>query len=273
MRLLLFATLLVLAAALFAGPQADAALKAINEHLTQKMGGKWTWVFYGDSITHGCAHTAGWRNFVEIFEERVRYESGLPYDAIINTGISGESSVELVNAKSYDWRVRRFKPNVVLILIGSNDIVRNYTGTIHDFKQRMEQLVELVRADGAIPVLQTYPTILYVNDPPNEYYRGYVKRFEEFPAYNNVIRDVAAEKDTILIDHEKHWLENANDFDTLNFWQGEVIHPGGKGHQEMAIAIFKALGAYAPNSKCLTLPAGGEPPEEVLKAAEQRQKK
>ena len=271
MRQILFSIFLCLAMALIAGQQADNDLQAIKEHLTQKKGGRWTWVFYGDSITHGCAHTAGWRNFPEIFEERVRNELGLPYDAIVNTGISGQSSVELVGEKDFEWRVRRFQPNAVLILIGSNDIVRNYTGTIHDFRKRLEQLVEMVRSAGAIPVLQTYTTILYVNDAPTEYLRGYVKRFEEFPAYNEVIRAVAAEKDTILVDHARHWEKEANDFDTLNFWQGETIHPGGKGHQEMAIVIFKAFGAYDSKSKCLTLDAGGEPPPAVRQAAIQRQ--
>ncbi|HEU5326569.1 MAG TPA: hypothetical protein VFU78_00670, partial [Thermomicrobiales bacterium] len=32
------------------------------------------WVFAGDSITHGAAHTIGWRDYTELFGERVRWE-------------------------------------------------------------------------------------------------------------------------------------------------------------------------------------------------------
>ena len=30
------------------------------------------WVFTGDSITHGAAHTIGWRDYTELFDERAR---------------------------------------------------------------------------------------------------------------------------------------------------------------------------------------------------------
>src|SRR5262245_38050003 len=33
-----------------------------------------TWVFTGDSITHGALHTRGWRSYPEHFAERVRWE-------------------------------------------------------------------------------------------------------------------------------------------------------------------------------------------------------
>ena len=32
------------------------------------------WVFTGDSITHGAAHTIGWRDYTELFDERARWE-------------------------------------------------------------------------------------------------------------------------------------------------------------------------------------------------------
>lgn len=42
-----------------------------------------TWVFYGDSITHGLSHTFGHRDYAELFAERVRYELGRAMDIII----------------------------------------------------------------------------------------------------------------------------------------------------------------------------------------------
>ena len=251
-------TILALAAlALFAGPQQEAELAKIQAHLANEEDAPWTWVFYGDSITHGAAHTHGWRSFPEIFQERVRYEYGRPMDAIVNSGNSGQTSMNLVSEQQYDWQVRRFRPQVVFVLIGCNDIVRANNGGPEGFRQRLSTLVERIRQDGAIPVLQTYNTIKLETNPTTEYLKGYVKRYNEFPEYNQVIRDVAAACDTILVDHRKHWEENASDPAELDFWLGETIHPGAYGHQQMAILITKALGMYDAKSKCLTLAAGG----------------
>jgi hypothetical protein len=121
--------------------------------------------------------------------------------------------------------------------------------------------VERIRNDGAIPVLQTYPTIQQEHNPTTEYLRGYVKRYQEFPTYNAVIREVSEKYDTLCVDHWAHWVEHASDPDVLDYWQGETIHPGAQGHQQMAILILKELGMYSPNSKCCSLVAGGPRPK------------
>ncbi len=259
--------LLLTAVIAAAGPLADKDYQTIQDHMHNKVPGNWIWLFYGDSITHGAKHTYGWRSFPEIFAERLRYECGKPWDVVINTGISGDTSLGLINPNGYQWRVRQFHPNVVLILIGCNDIVRPNHGTVDDFKQRLMKLVDMVREDGAVPVLQTYNTIMDIKDPGNDgWLKSVVQRYNEFPAYDKAIREAAAEKDTILIDHYSHWKKYASDPEVLNFWLGETIHPGGKGHLEMANLIFKGLGMYEPVGFCSRNPAGGEPPEAVVKA-------
>ena len=58
-----------------AGPLAEKDLEAIKKHIKREGEvSEWTWVFFGDSITHGALHTYGWRSFPEIFEERLRFE-------------------------------------------------------------------------------------------------------------------------------------------------------------------------------------------------------
>ena len=166
--------MLLLVAFAWAGEKREADRQAIQEHLT-KRGTNWVWVFYGDSITHGAVHTHGWRSFPEIIQERVRTELGRPMDVFINSGNSGQTSLNLVNDAQYDWQVRQRKPNIVLLLIGCNDIVRDNCGTAEDFRGRLTTLVERIRQDGAIPVLQTYNTIQLVENPTSEYLRGYVK--------------------------------------------------------------------------------------------------
>ncbi|MBQ7179208.1 MAG: SGNH/GDSL hydrolase family protein [Victivallales bacterium] len=218
----------------------------IAKHLSSPESTPWCWLFYGDSITHGAKHTHGWRDFTEIFAERLRWELSLKQDVVINTGISENSTVDLL--RDYEWRVRHWRPNVVFVLIGTNDIVK--LDNIGLFQDNLNRLLELLQEEKAIPILQTYPTIQYIQDNA-----GYVKRYEEMPAYNQAIRDIAQKNGILLIDHDRHWQECASDPDILASWLGEPIHPGALGHLEMAKTIFKELGIYDAKA-CSCNPVG-----------------
>ena len=255
-------------AALFAGPKADADLSAIKTHFSQTSAdfsqskSNWRWVFYGDSITHGCAHTSGWRNFVEIFTEVIRWEKASLFDHVINSGNSGYSSTHLVRDGQFDWQVADLKPNVVLILIGANDIVLP-DASLERFTENLRTLVKKTRDINAIPVLQTYNTMELLRNPVEKWQHDYVKRYNEFPSYNDAIRKVAQEFDVILVDHDKHWRTNAADATTLNFWLGDPLHPGARGHQEMAKLIVRTLGIAPASSASMSLAAGGQAPEPI----------
>ena len=85
-----------------------------------------TWVFTGDSITHGALHTMGWRDYPQHFAERVRWEMSRYRDVVINTGISGDRMPGLL--KDADWRVYRFQPKVVSLMMGMNDCTAGAAG-------------------------------------------------------------------------------------------------------------------------------------------------
>ncbi len=257
----LFAFIVLGMMAAIAGPQADKDLAAIQEHM--KSNTEWTWVFYGDSITHGAKHTYGWRSFPEVFAERLRWELHKYMDIVINSGISGNGTGTLLNDHNYERRVARFKPNVVLVLSGINDIV---SVTPDVTKNLVTQLIQKLRADGIIPVLQTYNTIQLAENPNNDYLRRTVIRYHRMEGLTQALREVAAEQDVILVDHYAHWQTVAADPAVQNFWLGETIHPGAKGHLEMANEILKVLGLYEPVGTCSTVAAGGTPPPEVAAA-------
>ncbi|MBL8294024.1 MAG: SGNH/GDSL hydrolase family protein, partial [Bryobacterales bacterium] len=84
--------------------------KDLFQPIREKLSGKepLTWVFTGDSITHGALHTMGWRSYPEHFAERVRWELRRVRDIVINTGISGDRMPRLVG--DAEWRVHRFRP-------------------------------------------------------------------------------------------------------------------------------------------------------------------
>ncbi len=218
----------------------SADLERISEHFQSQNKSPWIWLFIGDSITHGAAHTHGFRSFPEIFAERIRWELLLRKDLIINSGISGRTCFDLLN-DGYDHLVRRHHAEVVFVLIGTNDIARyNDSGL---FRQYLTELVDRLRAEGSIPIMQTCTSVLKVED--NE---GYILRYNQLPLYNSIIREIAEEKSIILVDHAAHWQKIAADELSLKRLLGEPIHPGGAGHLEMAKEIFRTLGIYDAES-------------------------
>ena len=116
-----------------------------------------TWVFLGDSITQGVAHTRGHRNYVEHFAERVRGELGRRGDTVVNSGVSGATAEDLLS--EFHWRAGRFAPDVVFAMYGTNDILAGEDG-VRGFRYRMDQIVQRSRDVGATVVLQTPPPVL-----------------------------------------------------------------------------------------------------------------
>ena len=197
-----------------------------------------TWLFTGDSITHGARWTAGRRSFPEIFAERVRWELRRMDDIVINTGISGNKAKDILD--NYDWRVRRFKPDVVILLVGMNDCAaKDLTPEL--FGERLTALVKNIRADGGIPVLET----------PNTVKPG--SRDHALPPFVAQIRKVAEAENAILVDHAAVWEQAAKGGLPAGKWMADAIHPSAEGHRQMAVAIFKALGIHDPKSACETV--------------------
>lgn len=230
----------------FPHPPGAADLAAIRKHLRSPGTSaytEWRWVFYGDSITHGAKHTCGWRSFPEIFAERVRYELHLGEDIVINSGISGHTTVQLLDELEFRVRIAELRPHVVLLMIGCNDSLK--VPDIAVFQKNLTMLVRKFRELGAIPVLQTCTPIRKTPENPD-----YMTRFERLPAYNDAIRRTAAESDAVLVDHDARWREIASSPEKLARLLGEAIHPGALGHLEIAKEIFRVFGIFDSECPC-----------------------
>lgn len=219
--------------------EASAGLAAVNHLIkgTQPV----TWVFTGDSITHGALFTEGWRSFPEHFAERVRWELRRFHDVVINTGVCGERSGGLL--KNLSSRVSRFRPDVVLILIGMNDALDGPEGRA-GFRENLAEIAGRLREENVIPILQT----------PNLVYEANCQSRRDLPAYVDVIQDVADRLEIPLIDHWRHWQARKADADGLLGWlQDQSIHPNYLGHREMARLICQSLGVFDPSSMTCSL--------------------
>ena len=212
----------------------------IRTHFNNTQSSTWNWVFYGDSITHGVAHTHGWRSFPEIFQERVRWELKKQADIIINTAYSGQTAYNLSKNDHFKKFVACYNPNVVFLLVGINDISLP-NASIDKYKQNLNSIVRQIRKLGAIPIIQNYPPIAKSEN------LDYIRIYELLPKYNEVIKDIAKDNKAIFIDHWSYWKNNCKSLDS---WLGETIHQGAQGHLAMAINIFKELGIYSEDSQC-----------------------
>lgn len=205
-----------------------------------------TWLFTGDSITQGAKHTMGMRSFPEIFGERVRWEMGRFNDTVINTGISGNTSQDILNG--FENRVAKYNPDVVFLMIGTNDATTGKNISPDQFSNNLILLTDRIRAIGSIPVLIS-PNRIILNQAPQR------SRLEEFV---NQMRRVVDTKNLVFVDIWNVW-----DGELQVKFKGKVndkllndaLHPNGNGHKEIAIAIFKALSIFDPLSPtCISAP-------------------
>ena len=198
-----------------------------------------TWVFIGDSITHGALHTFGSRDFVELFSERVRFELGRMTDVVINTGISGDTTRGLLTG--FDWRVGRFAPDAVFVMIGMNDCSTDGEIGVEEFEGNVDAFVEKVGDSGAVAVVQTTCPVLPGQAPERE---------GSFGDFMEAVRRVAGRRGLPLVDHERHWREHA---DSHSYWMSNAFHPNAYGHRAFAALIYRELGICDAESQCCRL--------------------
>lgn len=190
------------------------------------------WVFTGDSITHGAKHTVGWRDYVELFCERLRWELGRSRDVVIKTGISGWT-IERI-ADDLEWNVLQFQPGCVSIMVGMNDCPQGPQG-LDRFRETYLRTISRIREEAGAEVLLHTPNWTLAT--------GGDVRMQLLPAYAEAIRDIAREANAPLIDHFAEWLE-ADPTGAMHHWIGHGCHPNEYGHRAMAHALFRALGIW-----------------------------
>ncbi|MDZ4993062.1 SGNH/GDSL hydrolase family protein [Clostridium perfringens] len=195
-------------------------------------------VFTGDSITHGPLHTKGYRSYSEHFRERLKEEfiNNITKENIMvfNTGISGATTRDIIN--DFHICVNIYDPDIVFIMLGMNDS-SNQIVSLDEYRSNIIELINKVREIGAIPILQTSNTI-----------KMDLSR-KSLKFYMEIIRDIAREKNVMLIDHYSHWesLEKENS-NIKNELLNDLIHPNEKGHLEIVKFIFKELDIFEEDS-------------------------
>nr|WP_201470390.1 GDSL-type esterase/lipase family protein [Microbacterium hydrocarbonoxydans] len=202
------------------------------------------WVITGDSITHGLVHTHGGRSYSEHLHELIRGELARTRDAVINTAISGHRLPDILD--DFDRRVQSWRPDVVTLMIGTNDMSTLPGSPLvapADFAASLREFVARVRGLGAIVVLQTPPSIDTANAPGRE-------RLTEFA---DAVREVAASEDVILVDQHARFTELGHGGVPWGL-MNDPFHPNGAGHAALALELANGLGICPEPDRDRTLP-------------------
>ncbi len=221
---------------------ADEYARRDTERLREVLAGPpVTWVFLGDSITQGVAHTRGRRGFVEHFAERVRGELGRLGDAVVNSGVAGSTTDSLL--PEFHWRASRFAPDVVLVMFGTNDMLEGPDG-VRGYRYRLDQIVQRSRDVGATVVLQTPPPIRAAG----------TRTPEQLEAYAAQVRTVAADLGVVLVDHTARWARASGPDEVApDGWLDDDVHPSADGHVALVRELFRTLGIDDPASAVCSL--------------------
>lgn len=194
------------------------------------------WLFVGDSITHGAAHTVGWRDYTELFSERVRWELRRVRDIVIKTGISGWTVPDL--AADLAWNVLQFQPDCVSLMFGMNDCVRGLD-VLSQFERDYVAVIERIRQEtGAAIILHTPNWTLPTGGP---------ERIANLPAYQEAILRVAETTQVPCVDHYPLWRA-AEASGAMHHWLGHGCHPNEYGHRLLAHTLFRAIGIWDARS-------------------------
>ena len=207
-----------------------------------------TWVCTGDSITQGLIHTRGARNYVDHLHELIRGDAGRVQDAVLNTAITGWRADLILG--DFDRRVAHWRPDVVTLMIGTNDCTTEWLDPVievPEFADSIAEFVRRVRVLGALPLLQTPPTVDLRHAPDRA-------RIGEFA---QAIRDVAARDDVILVDQHAAFTAfsagtGPGNEDMAWGLLDDAFHPSAAGHALLALGWAAVVGFDAPDSRVRT---------------------
>ena len=229
-----------------------------------------TYLFMGDSITHGIS-TRGYDNVPQLFAKYLD-EIGRKDDVVINTGVSNATLATTL--AQIETRLTRYKPDVAVIMLGTNDCAKNGQNTVNangtgsdnaitvqEFKDRYKELIRKIHDNNENTRIVLRVPCEMIN---------YGQRKDTYHSFFAAIPEVASEIKTeipdlkiAVVDHLADWnyyhdnvrndnLANIEFSDTATLscgWFVDGLHPSGRGNVEMFQQIIKELNIYKADSE------------------------
>lgn len=183
--------------------------------------------FLGDSIT-----AQGWANAHGYVRLAV---AGLETSGVkivpVPAGVGGHKSSDMLARLKRD--VLDKKPGWVTVSCGMNDVIHGAKGVpLDQYKTNMAEIVGQCQAAGIKVILFT-TTLAGKYDSPDS------KKLGE---YSDYLRELARQKNCVLVDMYSAFQEIAKTADTLHGLTGDGVHMTPEGNILMARTLLKALG-------------------------------
>ena len=194
-----------------------------------------TLIVYGTSLTAGGAWVG---QLQKAFDERY---PGLA--TLINSGKGGMWSKW--GADNLDTHVIQKKPDTVLIEFAINDAYLDYKTSVAEARSNLTNMIDRILASKP----ETEIVLMTMNPPIGVH----LERRPRIKDYYQMYRDVAIERNLLLIDHYTNW-EPIREKDSALFakYVPDGIHPGPEGCTRVITpAILKGLGIKAESQPSL----------------------
>ncbi len=224
---------------------AKGSLQEAIRNKTDQTEGSLTWLFMGDSITHAAAHTHGYDGIAQIFEKYLKEDLKRSDDIVINTAVSGATTVRTL--ENINERMTKYKPDIVSVMLGTNDS-RELAAA--DYIANMKEIVDKIREASPDAL------IIFRSPVPAKNWGG-SNRFPGEDGYIAALKKAAEEDGKIIfIDQYTEWSEKFAAYPYLYnaaYYYGDGnVHPGAAGQLEMTRWFIRECG-LSRNAKIANL--------------------
>jgi len=191
-------------------------------------------VAFGSSNTERAEHCEGAHNWFDWLDVGLKHRYGRVHHCI-NTGISGETTRELL--ARFERDVAFYQPHAVIVTIGGNDANPIKAMSADEYRANLVELVtRLHRLPDCTVILQTYYSFDGERIDP--------VHAEQFLAFMQIVRDVAAETDVALLDNLRRWeMLRARDVEAFRALMRDPCHVNHLGHAVWGLDVCRAFAA------------------------------
>ena len=177
-------------------------------------------VFLGDSIT----------DFYDLDKYFYDYN-------VVNSGISGNNTLDILN--NMEERVYRYNPTKVVLLIGTNDLLRDTSN--EEIAKNIDKIITQIKKNR--PLAKIYLESIYpVNDTNNskiDHSMVHNRKNEDIKAINKMIKKIAKDEKIIYIDMYS-LLEDSDENMKIEYTK-EGLHMSGEGYKVITKTLKKYL--------------------------------
>ena len=213
-----------------------------------------TWLFMGDSITHGLVYTYGYGGTAQMFEKFLKDDLGRMDDVVINTAVSGAHTVSTLN--NIDQRLKKYVPDVVAIMLGTNDAYPDLNDvdpglpiTADEYEENLRTIIAHIREvnPDAVIVLRS-PTPMTSDDGRKANALVNIERMKKVASEDESL--IYVDQYTAVNEalETYAWLDDNN-----QFFLGNWLHPGINGQIVMTKQFIKACGLWTEDSAITNL--------------------